>query len=77
MGTLGPTQNFYVMKICRPIQIFYTCDFHAYSFEFVRNKSCYFQQMHIAGNDALIEDKKKRESVEKERYGAIGTVVLR
>ena len=36
-----------------------------------------FQQMHIAGNDALIEDKKKRESVEKERYGAIGTVVLR
>ena len=57
--------------------IFYTCDFHAYSYEFVRNKSCYFQQMHIAGNDALIEDKKKRESVEKERYGAIGTVVLR
>ena len=53
------------------------CDFHAYSFEFVRNKSCDFQQMHIAGNDALIEDKKKRESVEKERYGAIGTVVLR
>ena len=34
--------------------------------------------MHIAGNDALIEDKKKRVlTVEKERYGAIGTVVLR
>ena len=33
--------------------------------------------MHIAGNDALIEDKKKGETVEKERYGAIGTVVLR